>query len=238
MERQISLGDGVSGNAMGVLEAIGTRRSVREFLPDPVPTADLDRILDAARHAPSAANGQPWRFLVVVGRENLGQLYDRAMAAIERRIDSSGKLASAEKPAAIAQYRSYAEKVFSAPVFVFVFVETGPHPNLVDCDGALAVQNLLLAAHALGYGSCVQTSLFPEELVRDHFGAPTDYRFLCAVPIGKAAAFPEDPGRRPLDELVWRECFPTTRAEATGARDRAPRDGVRAFHVGGDAVEA
>lgn len=193
---------------MGVVEAIKTRRSVREFLPDPVPAADIDRILDAARYAPSAGNGQPWRFLVVTDREKLGKLYDRAMAAVERRIDRSEELPDEEKPAARAQYRGYAEKVFAAPVFVFVFVETGPHPDLVDYDGALAVQNLLLAAQALGYGTCVQTSLFPEGLVRDHFGVPTVHRFLCAVPIGKAAAFPEDPGRRPLDELVWHQRFP------------------------------
>jgi nitroreductase len=197
---------------MDLLEAIKTRRSVREFLPDPVRNEDVERIVDAGRYAPSAGNSQPWRFLVVTDRESLGKLYDRAIAVIERRIDDSDKLSNEEKPAATAQYRSYAEKIFAAPVFVFVFVETGPHPDLLDYDGALTVQNLLLAAHALGYGSCVQTSLFPEELVGDHFGVPTDHRFICAVPIGKAASLPGDPGRRPVDELVWRERFPKAEA--------------------------
>ena len=192
---------------MDALEAINTRRSIREFLPDPVPDEHIERILDAARHAPSAGNGQPWRFLVVSDRESLGRLLDRATATLETRIGSSDRLSDGEKAKATVQYQSYAEKILAAPVFVFVFVETGPHPDLVDYDGALAVQNLLLAAHALGYGSCYQTSLFPGELVRDHFGVPTDHRFICAVPIGQAAALPEDPGRRPLDELVWRERY-------------------------------
>ena len=192
---------------MDVLEAIKTRRSIREFLPDPVPEGDIERILDAARHAPSSGNSQPWRFLVATDRESIGRLLDRAVAEIERRIGNSDRLSDEERPAVEAQYRSYAEKVFAAPVFVFVFVEAGPDSDLVDYDGALAVQNLLLASHALGYGSCYQTSLFPEELVKEHFGVPENHRFVCAVPIGKAGAFPEDPGRRPLDELVWHERY-------------------------------
>jgi hypothetical protein len=105
----------------------------------------------------------------------------------------------AEDPEHLTRERKLIERVIE---------ETRPHySDLVDYDGALAVQNLLLAAHAVGYGSCVQTSLFPEELVRDHFGVPTDHRFVCAVPVGKAAALPGDPGRRPLHELVWRERY-------------------------------
>jgi len=190
---------------MDVLEAIRSRRSVREFLPDPVPDGDIERILDAARYAPSAGNGQPWTFLVVRDRENLRKLLDRVVEEIERRIGSSDKIPDEEKPNAKAQYRHYAERIFSAPVFVFIFVRTVQYPDLVSYAGALAVQNMLLTAHALGYGSCYQTSLFPERLILDHFGVPPGHRFVCAVPVGKAASIPEPPPRRPLSELVWRE---------------------------------
>jgi len=190
---------------MDLFETIRTRRSIRQFLPDPIPKEDVERILDAGRRAPSAGNGQPWRFLVVTDRERLKAPHDRSVEFIERRIAGSEEVPRSEKSRAKAQYRDYAKKIFDAPLFVFVFVTTVRNTDLVGYDGALAAGNMLLAAHALGYGACFQTSLFPEELVRDHFGIPTDYRLICAVPIGVPAASPEDPGRRPLAEFVWRE---------------------------------
>jgi nitroreductase len=193
---------------MDVFEAIRTRRSIREFSPEPVRAEDVERILDAARHAPSAGNGQPWRFLVATDRESLRTLHRRSVEAVERRIDGSEQVPQDKKPETKARYRDHARGVFAAPVFVFVFVATDRYPESVGYDGALAAANALLAAHALGYGSCFQTSLFPEDLVRRHFGVPEDYRLVCALPIGRAADSPEDPGRRGLAELVWNERFP------------------------------
>jgi len=83
----------------------------------------------------------------------------------ERRIDASDSVSIGEKRKARTQHRTHAEKVFAAPVLVFVFVDTARHSDFACHDGALAVQNLLLAAYALGCGSCYRTSLFPEDLV-------------------------------------------------------------------------
>jgi nitroreductase len=193
---------------MDVLEAIKGRRSIRAFRPDPVPEEDVARILDAARYAPSAGNGQPWRFLVVTDRDSLAKLRACSIASLERCIDASSGLADEEKPQVKDHYRSYAAGVFAAPLFVFVFVVTDQHEDLAGFAGALAVQNILLAAWALGYGSCVQTTLFREDLVSKHFDVPADHQLVCVVPIGKVSVLPqEDSGRRPLDELVWRERF-------------------------------
>jgi nitroreductase len=193
---------------MNVTEAIRTRRSVREFASDPVPQGVIEEILDAARFAPSSGNSQPWRFLVVSDRESLSKLQGRSMESIERRIDGSDQVSKGEKANVKVKYRSYADRIFGAPVFVFVFVATDRYPEHADSDGALAVGNLLLAAHALGYGASYQTSLFPSEAVCKLFGVPDGYRFICAVPVGKPAAVPEPPGRRPLVELVWYERYP------------------------------
>lgn len=189
------------------MTAIIERRSIRKFLSDPVPPEDIDSILDAARYAPSAGNGQPWRFLVVTDRDSLTELRAKSIEGIERKIDASDAVPDEEKPAAKSGYRDYAEGIFAAPVFVFVYVETKQYPDLVRYDGALAAQNMLLAAHGLGYGACYQTTLFPEDVVSGHFGVPDGHRFICAIPIGKPASSPKAPGRRPLDELVWRERY-------------------------------
>jgi nitroreductase len=193
---------------MDVFDAIKHRRSVREFRRDPVPPEDVETILNAGRYAPSAGNGQPWRFLVVRNSENLARLREAVCAAMVQRIDASDKLTEDRKPDAVETYRKYIGQIFAAPVLVFVFVDTSEHPDLVGYDGALAVQNMMLAAHALGYGTCYQTTLFSEDVVRCQFDVPRHYRFLCAVPIGVASSAPQPPERRPLDELVWEERFP------------------------------
>jgi len=193
---------------MDLMEAIRTRRSVRQFLRDPVPKEIVEQILDAARFAPSSGNSQPWRFLVVSNRENLSKLQERSIETIEPRIDESDHVSNGEKANVKTKYRSYTDRIFGAPVFVFVFVATDRYPEHADSDGALAVGNLLLAAHALGYGACYQTSLFPSDAVCGLFGVPDGYRFICAVPIGKPAAVPENPGRRRSSELVWYERYP------------------------------
>jgi len=192
---------------MDIFEAIKGRRSIREFLPDPVSEADVERILDAARYAPSAGNGQPWRFLVLQDEDSKARLQETVNQRMEERIDKAD-LPEEKKSEHRAHYRQYIEKILAAPVFVFVFVDKGQHPDLVGYDGALAVQNMLLTAHALGYGSGYQTTIFPEDLVREHFSVPNLYRFICAVPIGKAVAQPTTPERKPLEELIWEERYP------------------------------
>lgn len=192
---------------MDVFEAIEGRRSIREFLPDPVSEVDMERILDAARYAPSAGNGQPWRFLVLQEADNKRKLKEVVKQRMDERIDKAD-LPEEKKDEHKAQYRQYIEKILAAPVLVFVFVDKTQHAELVGYDGALAVQNMLLAAHALGYGSGYQTTIFPEDLVREYFSVPDTYGFICAVPIGKAAAQPAMPERKPLKELIWEGRYP------------------------------
>jgi nicotinate-nucleotide--dimethylbenzimidazole phosphoribosyltransferase len=192
---------------MDVFEAIKGRRSIREYLPAPIPRRDIERILDAARYAPSAGNGQPWRFLILRGEENKAGLREVVNQRMGERIEKAD-LPEEKKDEHKAQYRQYIEKILAAPVLIFVFVDKSQHPDLVGYDGALAVQNMLLAAYALGYGSGYQTTIFPEDLVREHFGVPDAYQFICAVPIGKAVTQPTSPKRKALEELIWEECYP------------------------------
>ncbi len=72
---------------------------------------------------------------------------------------------------------------------------------LLDC--ANAAQNMLLAAHALGYGSCWMGG-FSESGVKKVLGLPEDFRVMALLPIGKAAEEPDPRPRRPLDEMVRR----------------------------------
>ncbi len=122
---------------MDTLEAIFTRRSIRKFLADPISEELTQKVLAAAMQAPSARNQQPWQFVVID---------DRAILAA----------AAARMPnAAMAAH---------APLGILVCgdlsLEKSPGYWVVDC--AAAVENLLLAAHALGLGA-VWTGVYPRQ---------------------------------------------------------------------------
>ena len=192
---------------MEVFEAIRGRRSVRAFLPDPVPQGDLERILDAARYAPTAGNVQPWKFLLVREAKNKAGLKEAVHGFLWGKI-AGMELTEAQKAELRKQYHDFVEGVFVAPVWVLVFVEESQYPELVGYDGAGAVQNVMLAAHALGYGSSWQTTIFSEALVQGYFTVPDHYRFICAVPVGRPADQPEMPTKKDLCTCVWEERFP------------------------------
>jgi len=120
---------------METLDAIMTRRSVRRFTDRPVDPATVRNLLGAAMQAPSAANEQPWQFVVIDDR-----------AALD----------------AIPSFSPYAGAVRGAPLGVLVCADTRDLvlPGFWVQDCSAAIQNLLLAAHALGLGA-VWTGVYP-----------------------------------------------------------------------------
>jgi nitroreductase len=145
---------------MEAIDALLTRRSVRRFTAEPVIEAQVEIMLRAAMHAPSACNQQPWHFLVVEDRD----LLDR-----------------------IRSFHPYAQMLKEARLAVIVCaqvtLETCTGNWVQDC--AAAMENLLLAAHAQGLGA-VWVGIYPGEerinAVRDLFGLKND-----VIPLGLAA---------------------------------------------------
>lgn len=180
---------------MDAFEAMLTRRSVRKLLDTPIPQEDLDRILEAARFAPSWANTQCQEIVLV--RD------PRAKAALADQL-------SERNPARGA--------VLAAPVVIVAcgrkgragFKAEGPVTGLGDWlmfDVALFLQNLTLAAHALGYGT-VHVGFFNHERVAELIGAPSDVQVVEIVPLGRPAVPPgAAPPRRSVDEFVHSERF-------------------------------
>ena len=169
---------------MDVFEAIKERRSVRVFKTDPVPDEHLEQNLEAARYAPTAGNNQPWRFLVVRERDSLQKLQSKLEQWVKKQIED--RVAEPEtQEEQIKAIVATLEKIFAAPVFIFIFVDAKLYPELVVYDGALAAENLMLAARALGYGTCFMTTFFPEDVVKKHFDIPQEFlRLICTVPVG------------------------------------------------------
>jgi nitroreductase len=134
-----------------VIEAINTRRSIRSYEPKPVPRDILNAIIEAGNEAPSAMNGQPWRFVVVEGPEAKRGLLAAALPKA-KMITETVKDIDPERYEAIKKRQAELPDpiYYSAPAIVFV-IGNGMYAGH-SCP--LACENMMLAAHALGLGSC------------------------------------------------------------------------------------
>ncbi len=160
-----------------VLKTIETRRSIRRYRPDPIPEGDLRRILEAGRQAPSAGNRQPWRF-VLVADPALKAEVARACSGQTWMADSPYILAGVGLPSA--------------------------HPRWYAGDTGIALQNMVLAAWALGYGTC-WIGAFNEAEVKRLLKVPADARVIALTPLGMPAESPAAKRRKPLAELFSRD---------------------------------
>jgi nitroreductase len=186
------------------------QRACRTFTDDPVSDALIGRVLEAATYAPSAENRQPWEFVVVrdpVLRNRIGELMQRAWEQ-HGRAHSEGRLT----PDLFADVdRGATGSISAAPVLVVVAADTSRClPATVPSSIFPALQNLLLAAGAVGLGSALTTiaTAFADEL-RDVVGLPELVVPVAVVPLGVPAK-PLGPSRRePYTAHTYRDHYGT-----------------------------
>jgi nitroreductase len=163
---------------MDVFEAIKGRRSIRQFTDEPIGKDELEKLLDAARWAPTASNQQRWRFVVVTS------------------------------PSVKELIKKFAPGIFAMPAaFIVICVEKEPgaHPwaeatYLADC--AIAAQNVMLAAYEMGIGSCPALS-YAKVAIREILNLPEGVEPLLVITLGYPAEDPEPPPRLGLDQIAF-----------------------------------
>jgi nitroreductase len=134
-----------------IIEAIKTRRSVRAYEAKPVPRDLLNAVIDAGNEAPSAMNSQPWRFVVVEDPEAKKKLLGAALPKAKAITEQVKNIDPERYEAIKKRYAELPDPVYySAPAVVFV-IGNGTYAGH-SCP--LACENMMLAAHALGLGSC------------------------------------------------------------------------------------
>jgi len=162
---------------MDALEALATRRSVRKYKPDAVPGELIEKIVDAGRLAATARNEQPWEFVVVTDPQVRAEIAD---------ICDYGKFIS-ESPACIVTFcrdtKYYLE------------------------DGSAAMQNMLVAATALGLGTCwvAGDKKAYARTIADMLGVPPEYRLVGLIAVGYAADTGARAPKRPLSDVLHQE---------------------------------
>jgi len=199
----------VMADEMDLFETIRTRRSVREYKSDPIPRADIEKVLDAARMAPTSGNQQPWKFLVIENNAQIGNLKDACIAATLERYKDNEEYKGEEAQAKLRKRAGeYFAKVFSAPVYIVVLTDTeSKYPTYNVHDGPLAAGYLMLAARALGYGTVYMTDSISEEITRTVLNIPERYNRVCITPLGVPVEWPETPAKNDLSEFIVYEKF-------------------------------
>lgn len=208
-------------------KAIFARRDVRsQFLSKPVPEESLQRILDAAHHAPSVGFMQPWDFILVrseAKRRAIKQGFDAANARSTEQFSGERRL---------HYQRLKLEGILEAPLGICVTCDpsrTGPvvlgrtiKPEMDNYSAVCAVQNLWLAARAEGLG-VGWVSILDDEVLRDTLGIPEEIRIIAYLCLGRVSAFNDTPEleckgwlpRRPLELAVHEDGWQAAQQQQT-----------------------
>ncbi|MFH1350733.1 MAG: nitroreductase family protein [Pseudomonadota bacterium] len=186
---------------MDVFTAIKERRSCRNFLPDPISDETIEKILEAAVWAPSPLNSQPWEFVVVTNKEMKEKIYSEAERCRKWAIEASGWKWLEKYQTAFLQKAPVIIVVIGDPKGsgVDMFKEEGPMAYQHAC--AAAIQNIHLAAHALGLGSLWFT-FFDKKPMREILGIDEKKTPLAVVCLGKAGGDPVKMPRKDVKEKV------------------------------------
>ncbi|MGH9017869.1 MAG: nitroreductase family protein [Acidimicrobiales bacterium] len=184
------------------------QRACRSFRADPLDDAVIEQVLQAATHAPSAENRQPWVFVVVRDEQRRAAIGDLNRRAWEggARSHSEGRL----EPALLEEVDKGAQGgVAGAPVLVVVGGDGRLGDRRVLAASIFpAIENMLLAAGALGLGAALTTLplVFGDELA-EIVAFPFEVQPMAVVPLGWPARPLGPPGRRPVAEKAHRDVF-------------------------------
>jgi nitroreductase len=185
---------------MDLLEAIKNRRSIRKYKNDAVDDKVLESVLDAARLAPSWANTQCWKFIVIRDTEIKAKIAD---ALLLNPIIGSNPAVNALKMAPVAIV-AIAEKQVSGYFNGKSATVKGENWYLYDLG--VAMENLVLAATAAGLGT-VHIGLFEDQKVAALLQIPDNYEVVAMTPLGYPEFQPNQRPRKTLNEIVFKEKF-------------------------------
>ncbi len=209
---------------MEVIDLVKSRRSIRQYRPEPVADSTVELVLEAARWAPSWANTQCWRFVVVRDAAVKEKLADTLIgisgkAGQSLQIMPDGETVAPKKGVSERPNRA-AEAMRQAPLAIVACAELGksgyyrrdPGEAATDkgdwymFDVALAMQNLVLAAHSLGLGT-VYVGAFDARKAAQILAVPPGYAVVAMTPLGYPDAEPVAGTRKELAEIVFQDKF-------------------------------
>jgi nitroreductase len=206
---------------ISLVDALATTRAIRRYNDDPISDADLNQMMWLATRAPSGSNRQGFRFIVLRDGVNATRARDLIGEGArqvwgnkrvnDRYDEGSGEVDSSPKARTARTMDHFVEHVHEAPVIVLACVKVH-RPQMLGVGGSVwpAVQNLLLAARALGYGGVITGFHGPREAeIRELLRLPpADAVAIAAtIPLGRPQGSHGPVRRRPMSELVYDDAW-------------------------------
>jgi nitroreductase len=210
--------------AEATFKVIQDRRSIREYTAEPVSDEDLDKVLEAARLAPSGENAQPWRFIIVKDPETRKKLGALAGGGSGRRFTAefvtqkmqerfTSLQDEEKKKAAFAKLTSGQVSAFLADAPVDIVVCGKKDVWDMPFDTSAAIENMLLMVTSLGLGACWVIApcidIRDEERVKGLFGMPEGFKAISIITVGHPTRPHKPRPRLPIRDLVFREQWGT-----------------------------
>ena len=208
---------------MDLLKAIKERRTVRKFKLDDIESEPVRVMIDAARWAPSAANRQPWEFIVISREETRRRIAELYVQAYLREAKELPKSKYADEPY-VDDLEKLKEKIHRIKDKLRAQLETPP-VHIVVCadptksksyivDTAAAIQNMLLAAYSLNLGtawidisSTLLGEFFDKQALKDLLDIPEEIEVMAIIPVGYPDEKPPRPPRHLIREIAHREKY-------------------------------
>jgi nitroreductase len=203
LSKQMETGMAQFPNGMSVMEAINGRSSVRDYAPEKIDQATVIRLLAAAMRAPTAAHGEPWAFVIVQDADILRRISVRAKEFFVR--EAHNARLHAGNPV-LANFADPDFNVFynAGTLIVICADSTGP---FVFADCWLAAGNLMLAASAMGLGTCVigsSVSALNSSELKAELGIPATVTAIAPIIVGVPAGETPQTDRKEPQILVWK----------------------------------
>jgi len=166
---------------VNIIDVIKSRRSIRKYLDKPIPKEIIDKLIKAAKWAPSGMNEQPWGFIVVQDRALIKELSDRSIPYINKIVEEDPKFAGYKKRMAVKDFSIF----YNAPCVIIILGRKDAFSYQNDC--AMAGQNLMLTAASVNIGSCwvgMMNVLDKDGWFRKKFQIPENYAIVAPIALG------------------------------------------------------
>ena len=199
-----------------VIEFIKSRRSIRKYRSEPVDKAMIEQIIQAGKYAPSAENTQPWKFIVITNPDVISDLSGKIKIEIKKLL--KWRFISKIRHPELRDFETvkflYGVSMvkqdsvfFQAPVVVFIVTE---EKIFYDESCACCAENMMLAAHSLGLGSCwigLAHFIGLNKKLLQSIGVPKDHHIAAVLIFGHPEGEPGKPSiRKPLSDVIkWIE---------------------------------
>ncbi|MFA5340094.1 MAG: nitroreductase [Candidatus Omnitrophota bacterium] len=162
------------------MDVIKSRRSIRKYLDKPISKEIIEKLIEAAKWAPTGMNEQPWGFIVVQDKALIKELSDRSIPYIKKMIEEKPQFARYKKRMAVKDFSIF----YHAPCVIIIIGKT---TFSYQSDCAMAAQNMMLLASSMGIGSCwvgMMNVLDKDEWFRKKFAIPDNYAIVAPVALG------------------------------------------------------